>query len=203
MNPDQDIEEFLKASRTYMLINALGRDWEQEFVEGMRNSKNEQRKERFRRGFAKAVLGGLSALEYEKATDWDFDTEQEFVEHLKHYWSVFYPDSKPDDFASPGSGLTDANAYRGYRIEEGDQVWYSVERSDGVEVVRVQSLVVVERMLHVTYELNSPSMYDGFARSLIKTKVLRDVCLDSYRSVADAITFTSLSTGLVATLPYD
>lgn len=203
MKPDPDIQEFLNASGTYMDINALGPDWEQYFVRAVRKIKNEERKESFRRGFAKAILGGISAREYEIATGWDFDTEEEFVEHLKHYWSVFYPDSKPEDFASPGSGLTDANAYRGYRIEEGDQVWYSVERSDGVEVVRVQSLVVVERMLHVTYELNSSSMYDGFARSLIKTKVLRDVCLDSYRSVADAITFTSLSTGLVATLPYD
>jgi hypothetical protein len=78
-----------------------------------------------------------------------------------------------------------------------------VERLDGVEVVRVQSLVVIERTLHVTYELSSPSMYDGFAKNLIKSKILRDVCLDAYRSVADAITFKSLSTGLVATLPYD
>ena len=203
MNPDQDVQEFLAESSTYMDINALRRDWEQYFVGAMRKMKNEELKESFRRGFAKAVLGGLSAREYEKATGWDFDTEEEFVEHLKHYWAIFYPDSKPEDFASAGSGLTDPNAYRGYKIEEGDQVWYNVERLDGVEVVRVQSLVVVERTLHVTYELSSPSMYDVFARGLIKTKVLRDVCLDTYRSVADTITFKSLSTGLVATLPYD
>lgn len=168
-----------------------------------RKIKNEEVKERFRRGFAKAVLGNVSALEYEKATGWDFDTEEEFVEHIKHYWAIFYPDSKPEDFAAPDLGLTDPNAYRGYKNEEGNQVWYSVERLDGVEVVRVQALMVVERTLHVTYELSSPSVYDGLARNLIKRKILGDVCLDAYRSVADAITFKSLSTGLVATLPYD
>jgi len=203
MNPDQDIQTFLRMCSSYMDINALGPDWEQEFVRDMRKLKIEEVKESFRRGFAKAVLGGLSAREYEKVTGWDFDTGEEFVEHLKHYWAIFYPDSKPEDFASPGSGLSDPNAYRGYRIEEGDQIWYSVERLDGVEVIRVQPLALVERTLHVTYELSSPSMYDGVARSLIKTKILRDVCLDAYRSVADAITFKSLSTGLVATLPYD
>jgi hypothetical protein len=203
MNPDQDVHRFLEESGTYMDINALRPDWEQYFVHAIRKIKNEELKESFRKGFAKAVLGGLRPREYEKATGWDFDTEQEFVEHLKHYWAIFYPDSKPEDFAAPSSGLTDPNAYRGYKNQEGDQVWYSVERLDGVEVVRVHSLVVVERTLNVSYDLTSPSMYDGFARSLIKAKILRDVCLDAYRSIADAITFKSLSTGLVATLPYD
>src|SRR4051812_46950718 len=128
MNPDEDVQTFLAKSTTYMHINALRPHWEQYFVHAIRKNRIEEVKESFRRGFAKAVLGGLSPREYEIATGWDFDTEEEFVEHLKQYWAIFYPDSKPEDFVSAGSGLTDLNAYRGYRNEEGDQVWYSVER---------------------------------------------------------------------------
>lgn len=39
MIPDQDIQEFLEKSSTYMDINALGPDWEEYFVRAIARSK--------------------------------------------------------------------------------------------------------------------------------------------------------------------
>jgi hypothetical protein len=92
---DADIKTFLEYSSGHMDINGLGRDWENRFVTVMRNLRSESIKASFRRGFAKSVLGQLTAREYETATGWDFDTEEEFREHLKHYWQLFYGSDDP------------------------------------------------------------------------------------------------------------
>jgi hypothetical protein len=101
MHSDPDIELFLRESGAYMDINALGKDWEQHFVQAMRNLRFEEMKASFRRGFAKSILGGLTPREYEIRTGWDFDTPEEFLAHLMTYWSLFYPDERPEDCVHP------------------------------------------------------------------------------------------------------
>ena len=94
---DPDIAEFLDRSAAYVNINALEPDWEQEFVNAVDHLRNEGDRTQFRRGFAKSVLGGISALDYEHATGWDFDSDDEFREHLRHSWRLFYGDADPQD----------------------------------------------------------------------------------------------------------
>jgi len=94
---DPDIATFLEESRAFMNIDALQRDWERYFVDGIAEMTDEPLKRAFKRGFAKAVLGQLSADDYENATGWDFDTEDEFCAHLIKYWHIFYGDDEPED----------------------------------------------------------------------------------------------------------
>jgi hypothetical protein len=55
---DQDIQEFLEKSSTYMDINALGPDWEEYFVRAIRKIKNEEAKN----GFGEALRKRCSAI---------------------------------------------------------------------------------------------------------------------------------------------
>ncbi|MEX0731913.1 MAG: hypothetical protein WED00_18435 [Aquisalimonadaceae bacterium] len=41
----------------------------------------------------------ITAREYEIATGWDFDTEDEYRGHLRTLWNIFYPGESPDDHA--------------------------------------------------------------------------------------------------------
>ncbi|MGC4095113.1 MAG: hypothetical protein QM756_45775 [Polyangiaceae bacterium] len=164
--------------------------------------KQEETKEAFRRGFAKACLGGVTAEQYEKATRLDFESDEALHAHLLSNWNSFYPDSNPIDWAEPTASFGSFERYRGWRQEEGDTAYYTVERADGAAVVRVTLMKLVGRVLHITYELSSPSIYDGFARQLIRQKILTEVCLDSYAARADAITYTSSTTGSCVTVSY-
>jgi hypothetical protein len=92
---DPDIQTFLKFSSGHMDINALGKDWENEFVQSIQRLRSEPLKQSFRRGFAKSVLGQLTPQDYERATGWDFDTDEEFRDHLKKYWQLFYGSDDP------------------------------------------------------------------------------------------------------------
>ena len=174
MTYDPDIEIFLEISNAYMHAEDFDPEWS---VAAIHRLKQEPRKEAFRRGFAKACLGGVTAKEYEKATAWDFESDEAFRAHLAHYWNLFYPDSKPADWASPSSSFSSLEGYRGWRNEEGDTVYYTVERGDGAAVLRVTELKLVDRTLHITYELASPSMYDGFARQCRWVRVRPDAPL--------------------------
>ena len=198
---DPDIQTFLLRCSEFMDINALGQDWEQYFIGAIRNLTDESMQESFQRGFAKAILGGLTPKEFEYATGWDFDTQEEFVDHLKHHWMLFYPDTRPDAYVG-GANATSPEQYRGWRKEEGDKVWYTVERDDGTEVVRVESLNLEGRTLRIEFTVSSPSLYDGFARRLIFDKILHEVCIDAYSSQADTAAFTNLTTGRVVNIPY-
>jgi hypothetical protein len=96
---DPDVQTFLEWSRKYMDINALVPNWEGEFVKAVQNLRSELLQGRFRRGFAKSILGQLSPAAYERATGWDFDTDEAFRAHLKHYWQLFYGADDPAESA--------------------------------------------------------------------------------------------------------
>ncbi|MBT0771870.1 hypothetical protein KIH74_23210 [Kineosporia sp. J2-2] len=98
--PDPDVETFLEYSGAYMDINSLDRDYEATFIRDM--SRPSPAHTRFRRGFAKAVLGQVTALQYERAAGWDFDDDQEFREHLAGLWRRFYGDADPHELAGLG-----------------------------------------------------------------------------------------------------
>jgi hypothetical protein len=198
---DPDIQIFLKRSAAHMNVNALGPDWEQDFIRSTRNLKDEAMQESFQRGFAKAILGGLTPKDFEHATGWDFDTQEEFIDHLRHHWRLFYPDTQPEAYVGDPQ-VTSSEHYRGWRKEEGDKVWYTVERDDGTEVVRVESLNLKDRTLCIEFTVSSPSLYDGFARQLILDKILHEVCLDAYVGRADTAAFTNLTSGRVVSVSY-
>src|SRR5207249_490284 len=99
MKTDPDINSFLENSNLYMHVEALNPNWEADFVRAIHGFTREIEKEQFRRGFAKACAGRVTRKEYERATGWDFDSDEAFREHLEHYWKIFYPDSKPEDWA--------------------------------------------------------------------------------------------------------
>jgi hypothetical protein len=80
-----------------MDINALITNWETDFVNAMKTHRSTSTRESFRRGFAKSLCGQLTPREYEKATGWDFDTDEEFQAHLKTLWGKFYGDADPAD----------------------------------------------------------------------------------------------------------
>ncbi|GLY18261.1 hypothetical protein Kisp01_52750 [Kineosporia sp. NBRC 101677] len=52
-------------------------------------------KESFRRGFAKSLGGQITPRDYEKATDWEFESPEELHDHLKALWAKFYGDADP------------------------------------------------------------------------------------------------------------
>jgi len=92
---DPDLQTFLGFARGRLDINALGKDWESEFVRSIQALRSESLKHSFRRGFAKSVLGQLSPEEYERATGWTFDTDADFRDHLRKYWRLFYGSDDP------------------------------------------------------------------------------------------------------------
>ncbi|MBT0773985.1 hypothetical protein KIH74_33885 [Kineosporia sp. J2-2] len=92
---DPDIEIFLEYSAGMMHIEALRANWEQDFVDAVANLRVEWIKEGFRRGFAKSLAGQLASRVYERETGWDFDTTEEFHEHLMGLWTKFYGDADP------------------------------------------------------------------------------------------------------------
>lgn len=92
------VELFLERSRVYAHINALGPDWQHYFADATRRLRDEPMRSLFQIGFAQAIAGQVSRKEYEIATGWDFDTEEEFRAHLRELWSVFYPDEDPLNF---------------------------------------------------------------------------------------------------------
>jgi len=95
MTQDPDIKIFLEYSAGMMNIEALFANWEQEFVDAVANLRIESIKESFRRGFAKSLAGQLEPRVYECETGWDFDSPEEFHEHLKGLWTKFYGDADP------------------------------------------------------------------------------------------------------------
>jgi deoxyribonuclease V len=96
---DADSALFLELSGTYMDINGLGKDWEQHFVRAVLGLEDAARAS-FKRGFARAVLGQLTAADYERATGWDFDSAEELRAHFVKYWRLFYPGEEPAVYAA-------------------------------------------------------------------------------------------------------
>jgi hypothetical protein len=92
---DPDIKIFLDYSGRMMHVNALFSGWEDNFATRMANLRTESTRESFRRGFAKSLSGGLTPSEYERETGWEFDTNEEFLDHLRHLWAKCYGDADP------------------------------------------------------------------------------------------------------------
>lgn len=90
---------FLERSAAHMDVNGLGPEWERAFVSATEKLTDDKFRRAFKTGFAQAVVGRtVSAREYEIATGWDFDSEEEYRAHLRKLWNIFYPNENPDDF---------------------------------------------------------------------------------------------------------
>lgn len=95
---DNDVSTFLSYCRVYCDVNALRPNWESHFRDQIAGLKNRNLRDAFQRGFALAATGrAVSAREYELATGWDFDSEDEYREHLRALWSTFYGELDPNE----------------------------------------------------------------------------------------------------------
>ena len=101
MNPDADVETFLDFSSGLSNIEALEKNWEDEFVRAIQDLRLDSLRDSFRRGFAKSLCGQLTPREYEHRTGWEFDQLEEFDEHLRTLWARFYGDADPRDNLTP------------------------------------------------------------------------------------------------------
>jgi hypothetical protein len=95
MTQDPDVQVFLYYAARMMNVNALVAGWEEDFVREIAGLSSDSRRESFRRGFAKSILGQLTPAEFEAATDEDFDTDEELRERLRHLWTKFYGGDDP------------------------------------------------------------------------------------------------------------
>ena len=91
----EHLREFLRYSATYMHANALDQGYGERFVRELTRTPLPATHQAFRRGFAKALLGQLPLEAYERETGWDFDSDEEFHEHLRALWTKFYGDADP------------------------------------------------------------------------------------------------------------
>lgn len=89
--PTTATEVFLKLARTYAHIDALGPDWLGHFGRQIRGSTDRDRSALFQRGLAQALAPEITRRDYEYATGWDFDTDEELVAHLQELWDTIYP----------------------------------------------------------------------------------------------------------------
>ena len=122
-----------------------------------------------------------------------FDIDLDTMEFVEHPWGWGREPTPPPSF----------DEFRGSKLNEGDEEWFIVEQaSNGRQVVRVESLELVERKLLITYKRRSLPFSDEFATRLIREKILGDVCMDSYRGRVDQIAFQSVATKQVVDAPY-
>ena len=106
--PDSPLGVFCERSASYSNINALSVGWEHVFADSYHRLRNPERQRLFKLGFAIAASGeGLGSGEYELSTGWDFDTEEEYRNHLRRLWFIHFPDQTPEQ------------ALREMRTEEG------------------------------------------------------------------------------------
>lgn len=125
----------------------------------------------------------------EPVIDIDLDT-MEFVEHP---WGWGREPAPPPSF----------DEFRGSKLSEGDEEWFVIEQaSNNRQVVRVESLELVERKLLITYKRRSLRFSDEFATRLIREKILGDVCMDSYRGRVDQIALQSVPTKQIVEVLY-
>lgn len=121
------------------------------------------------------------------------DIDLEEMEFVEHPWGWGREPTPPPSF----------DEFRGSKLSEGDKEWYVIEQANnGRQVVRVESIEVVERKLVIAYKRRSLRFSDEYATRLIQAKILGDVCLDSYRGRVDQLAFQSIPTKLVVEVPY-
>jgi hypothetical protein len=121
------------------------------------------------------------------------DIDLDAMEFVEQPWGWGREPTPPPSF----------DEFRGSKLSEGDKEWYVIEQANNNrQVVRVESLEVVERKLLITYTRRSLRFSDEFATRLIQAKILGDVCMDSYRGRVDQIAFQSVPTKQVLEARY-
>lgn len=122
-----------------------------------------------------------------------FDIDLDTMEFVEHPWGWGREPAPPPSF----------DEFRGSKLSEGDEEWFIIEQaSNGRQVVRVESLELVERKLLITYKRRSLRFSDEFATRLIREKILGDVCMDSYRGRVDQIALQSVPTKQIVEVLY-
>lgn len=121
------------------------------------------------------------------------DIDLDAMEFVEHPWGWGREPTPPPSF----------DEFRGWKLREGDEERYVIEQTNnGRQVVRVESLEVVERKLLIAYKRRSLRFSDEFATRLIQAKILGDVCTDSYRGSVDQVAFQSIPTKQVVETRY-
>ncbi|MBZ0118129.1 MAG: hypothetical protein K8H88_14100 [Sandaracinaceae bacterium] len=93
------LDVFKRRSGAYCDVNGLGKDWEQRFADSYYKLTKPGTQRLFKIGFALAASGQrLTAKEYEIATGWSFDTDEEYREHLRRLWDFHFPHESPEHY---------------------------------------------------------------------------------------------------------
>lgn len=83
-------ETFLRLARVYLCVEGLGPDWREYLVREVMGMRDDAARSEFLEGLEDAMAGrGVTARDYELATGWSFDTEEEYRAHLRQIWACF------------------------------------------------------------------------------------------------------------------
>lgn len=81
---------FLRLARVYLDVNSLGPQWQDHLVREIVGMNDGLARSAFLDGLKDAMSGrGVTARDYELATGWAFDTDDEYRTHLKEIWAWF------------------------------------------------------------------------------------------------------------------
>jgi hypothetical protein len=99
----------------------------------------------------------------------------------------------------------DKERFAAYAVSEGDAKWFSItDKNDpsGPELVRVESVVVTDGELHVSYKKQLASMPQATARDLIASLLLGDLLEHRYAQHVSKVQYHDLGMGQTTTRPY-
>jgi transposase len=98
---------------------------------------------------------------------------------------------------------TGAASYRAYNCSENQESWIVVERrSDGTEILRVDSIRQDADILTIAYEIIEPGIDDQIVRTLVPLAVLKGLYGDAHRSSVKQLRHQNLATGTDDLVPY-
>lgn len=93
--PEKPIPEVLAdVLRRHANVNAFTKDWPQAMRLELFSSNNPEREQLFRCQLAEAILNDtITPAQYERLTDEDFDTPEDFQNWLLTVWKALYGDA--------------------------------------------------------------------------------------------------------------
>lgn len=91
----------------------------------------------------------------------------------------------------------DLDMYRAYRVEEGDAVWFTIERvADQAEAVRVSELGMDRDILTIRYRDIAPWLGESDMRTLVVRALLLGLLANKYEGQATTVVFHDEQTNL-------
>jgi hypothetical protein len=123
------------------------------------------------------------ALQEERKTQPVVDIDLDTLEFVEHAWGW-----GKEPFSIPSF-----DEFQGFTRGQGDKECLVIKQSDGREVLRIESMLLRERQLHIAYKRRSLRISDSFAEQLVQAKILQGICANHYSGRFDAVTYEPLT----------